>query len=93
MAARRAIQFRRSHAGALPRNTTSSTAPGCVLRAAVTGTLEGTALRTLLIILLILLLLGALPAWPYASGWGYYPSGGALVLLILLLLVFRDRGP
>ncbi|HTE06260.1 MAG TPA: DUF3309 domain-containing protein [Planctomycetota bacterium] len=50
-------------------------------------------MRTLLIILLILLLLGALPAWPYASGWGYYPSGGALVLLILLLLVFRDRGP
>jgi hypothetical protein len=79
--------------GPQPRNTTSSRTPGCVVRAAETGTLECTALRTLLIILLVLLLLGALPAWPYSSGWGYYPSSGALVLLILLLLVFRDRGP
>ena len=32
---------------------------------------------TILLIILILLLIGALPTWPYSSGWGYYPSGGA----------------
>ena len=47
---------------------------------------------TVLIIILILLLLGALPAWPYSSGWGYYPSGGlGLVLIILLILVVTGR--
>ena len=46
----------------------------------------------LLIIVLIVLLLGALPAWPYSSGWGYYPSGGlGLVLVILLILVLMGR--
>ena len=45
-------------------------------------------LGTLLIILLILMLLGSLPAWPYSRGWGYYPSGGlGLILLIVLILV------
>ena len=42
--------------------------------------------------LLILLLVGALPAWPYSTGWGYYPSGGlglVLVVLIVVLLVRR----
>lgn len=44
----------------------------------------------ILLIILILLLIGALPAWPYSSGWGYYPSGGlALVLAIVLLLTLR----
>jgi hypothetical protein len=44
-------------------------------------------IRTVLLILLILLLIGALPAWPYSHGWGYYPSGGiGIVLLILLIL-------
>jgi hypothetical protein len=44
--------------------------------------------RTILFILLILLLLGALPTWPYSTGWGYYPSGGlGLVLVILIVLV------
>jgi hypothetical protein len=43
--------------------------------------------RTLLIIVIILLLIGALPAWPYSAGWGYYPSGGlGLILLILIVL-------
>ena len=47
---------------------------------------------TILIIVLILLLVGALPTWPYSSGWGYYPSGGlGLVLLILLILVLTGR--
>ncbi|MGH7982231.1 MAG: DUF3309 family protein [Candidatus Udaeobacter sp.] len=49
-------------------------------------------MRTILIIILIILLLGALPTWPYSSGWGYYPSGGlGLVLLILLILWLLGR--
>ena len=45
-------------------------------------------MRTILLILLVLLLIGALPAWPYSTGWGYYPSGGlGLILLIVLLVV------
>ena len=47
---------------------------------------------TILIIILILLLVGALPSWPYNTGWGYYPSGGlglVLVIIIVLLLVGR----
>jgi hypothetical protein len=48
--------------------------------------------RTILLIILILLLLGALPTWPYSTGWGYYPSGGlGLVLLIVLILVLAKR--
>jgi polyferredoxin len=44
-------------------------------------------MRAILLIVLILLLLGALPAWPYSSGWGYYPSGGiGLILLIVIIL-------
>jgi hypothetical protein len=47
---------------------------------------------TILIILLILLLIGALPAWPYSTGWGYYPSGGlGLILLILIVLALLGR--
>jgi hypothetical protein len=43
--------------------------------------------RTILIVVLLLLLLGALPTWPYSSGWGYYPSGGlGLILLIIIVL-------
>lgn len=49
-------------------------------------------MSNLLIIILILLVLGALPTWPYSSGWGYYPSGGlGLVLVILLILVLLGR--
>jgi len=44
-------------------------------------------MSTILLILLILLLVGALPAWPYSSKWGYFPSGGlGLVLVIVLVL-------
>jgi hypothetical protein len=44
-------------------------------------------MRTILLIILVLLLLGALPAWPYSTGWGYYPSGGiGLILLIVIIL-------
>jgi hypothetical protein len=46
----------------------------------------------ILLILLIVLLIGALPAWPYSNGWGYYPSGGlGLVVLILLILLITGR--
>jgi hypothetical protein len=49
-------------------------------------------MRTILIIILILLLIGAFPAWPYSSGWGYYPSGGiGLILLILIILALVGR--
>jgi hypothetical protein len=43
-------------------------------------------LRTILIIILVLALLGSLPAWPYSTGWGYYPSGGLGLLLIVVVL-------
>jgi hypothetical protein len=47
---------------------------------------------TILIVVLVLLLIGALPAWPYSTGWGYYPSGGlGLVVIILLVLVLAGR--
>ena len=49
-------------------------------------------LGTILIVILILLLLGALPTWPYSSGWGYFPSGGlGLVLLIIIILALLGR--
>jgi hypothetical protein len=44
-------------------------------------------MRLILLIIVIVLLLGALPTWPYSAGWGYYPSGGlGLVLIVLLVL-------
>jgi hypothetical protein len=49
-------------------------------------------MTTILIVLLILFLLGALPTWPYSRNWGYYPSGGlGLILLILLILLLAGR--
>lgn len=49
-------------------------------------------LRLLLIIILFLLLIGSLPSWPYSTGWGYYPSGGlGLLLIIVLVLYLIDR--
>ena len=49
-------------------------------------------MTTILLVIVILLLVGALPTWPYSSGWGYYPSGGlGLVLLILLILALTGR--
>ena len=49
-------------------------------------------MSTLLLIVLIILLLGALPTWPYSAGWGYYPSGGlGLVLLIVIVLLLVGR--
>jgi hypothetical protein len=49
-------------------------------------------MRTILLIILVLLLIGAFPAWPYSTGWGYYPSGGiGLILLIVLILALAGR--
>lgn len=46
---------------------------------------------TILIVILILMLIGAFPAWPYSRSWGYYPSGGIglIVLIIVVLMLLR----
>jgi Protein of unknown function (DUF3309) len=50
------------------------------------------SLSLILLIVLILLLVGALPSWPYSAGWGYWPSGGlGLVLLVLIVLFLMGR--
>ena len=49
-------------------------------------------LGIVLIVVLIMLVLGALPTWPYSSGWGYYPSGGlGLILLIIVVMLLFGR--
>jgi hypothetical protein len=49
---------------------------------------EDYSMITILLIILILMLIGAFPAWPYSRGWGYYPSGGlGLILLIIVVLM------
>jgi len=50
--------------------------------------------RIVVIVILVLLLIGMLPAWPYSSGWGYYPSGGLglLLLIVVLVLLFGGGG-
>jgi hypothetical protein len=55
--------------------------------------LEGEiVMRTIILVILVLLLLGALPTWPYSSGWGYYPSGGlGLILVIVVILALTGR--
>ena len=47
---------------------------------------------TLLMIIVILMLVGALPTWPHSKNWGYYPSGGlGLVVIVLLILLLLGR--
>lgn len=49
-------------------------------------------LGTILLVILILMLLGAMPAWPYSRDWGYYPTGGlGLILVIVVILVLAGR--
>lgn len=49
-------------------------------------------LSTILLVVLILALIGTLPAWPHSRKWGYFPSGGlGLVVVILLVLVLTDH--
>ena len=47
---------------------------------------------TILLVILILLLFGALPLWTYSTGWGFYPSGGlGLILIVLIILIVLGR--
>jgi hypothetical protein len=46
-------------------------------------------MRTILLLILVLLLIGALPTWPYSSGWGYFPGGSLLLLIILIMFLWR----
>lgn len=46
------------------------------------------SLSTILVIVLFLILLGALPTWPHSQGWGYGPSGGVGLLLVILIILF-----
>jgi hypothetical protein len=45
-------------------------------------------MSTILLVVLVLLLIGALPTWPHSSRWGYYPSGGLGLILVILLVLF-----
>ena len=46
----------------------------------------------ILLVVVLILMLGSVPAWPYSRGWGYYPSGGlGLILIILLILLIMGR--
>jgi FtsH-binding integral membrane protein len=49
------------------------------------------SLGTILLILLILVLLGVLPTWPHSRGWGYYPTGGIGLIIIIIVLLFLGR--
>ena len=47
---------------------------------------------TILVVILVLMLIGVFPAWPYSRGWGYYPSGGlGVIVLILVILLLMGR--
>ncbi len=49
-------------------------------------------MSTILLVIVIILLLGALPTWPYSAGWGYYPSGGlGLILVVVIVLLVLGR--
>jgi hypothetical protein len=72
--------------------TRVATAPAAALDASGTKGRNIMSVGTILLIILILALLGALPSWPYSSGWGYYPSGGiGLVVLIVIILLLLGR--
>ncbi len=47
----------------------------------------------LLLVLLLILVIFSLPTWPYSAGWGYYPSGGLGIVLLILLVLFLMRRP
>jgi Protein of unknown function (DUF3309) len=49
-------------------------------------------MNLILLVLIILLIVGALPTWPYSSGWGYYPSGGLSLLLLIIIVLALTRG-
>ena len=49
-------------------------------------------MRFLLLLIVLLLVVGAFPTWPYSAGWGYYPSGGLGLVLLILLVLLVVRG-
>jgi uncharacterized protein DUF3309 len=69
----------------------SDRSDGSTIKNATTKQLfhERWMMRTILLIIVIILLIGALPAWPYSTGWGYWPGGGLLLLIVLILLLWR----
>jgi hypothetical protein len=74
------------------RGTNAATSAGTALYFPARQRRSNMSVGTLLLIVLIVLLIGALPAWPYSSSWGYYPSGGlGLVVVVLLVLVLLGR--
>jgi hypothetical protein len=48
-------------------------------------------MRLILVILLVLVLIGAFPVWPYSAGWGYYPTGGVSLLVIIVVVILFAR--
>jgi hypothetical protein len=48
-------------------------------------------MNLILLVVILLLLIGALPTWPYSQGWGYFPSGGLGLLLLILIIVALTR--
>lgn len=58
----------------------------------IAGQGEHLAMIVILLVILLLLSVGSFPLWPYSRGWGYYPSGGlGLIILILLVLLLLGR--
>jgi len=47
----------------------------------------------ILLVVIILLIVGALPTWPYSTGWGYYPSGGLTLVLVIIILGLTRGAP
>jgi hypothetical protein len=74
-----ALSERSTFPAAAPLDTVAPAVPPALKR--------GKLMRMLLLVILILLLIGAFPVWPYSSAWGYYPSGGLGVLLIILIVL------
>ena len=95
LAARQILGYVRRNVPSFPRGLFSqpseiSQRPKCLAAANILR--KGIAMGTILLIILILLLIGALPAWPYSSGWGYWPSGGlGLIVLILIILALTGH--
>jgi len=56
---------------------------------------QNMSIGLIILIILILILIGALPTWPHSRGWGYYPSGGigVIILIIILWLIFAGPSP
>ena len=48
-------------------------------------------MNLILLIVLLMLVIGALPSWPYSAGWGYYPSGGLGLLLLIVVILALTR--